>query len=170
MRLFCALLIPVFVWFSSPVSARIYQYRDKDGVAHFTDRLSDIPEDQLPEARPLGEREKRPIPEGPRKIPGKKDEAPGKDQEAAKEKGDGSGQRKEIPIIKNLNREKTALDSEHAKLVEKKKALKNERSTLKTPEEVRAYQEKVRGLNKRIGAYEKRNRSFKKRPADRIKR
>jgi len=35
--------------FSSPiVSAQYYQYTDKNGVKHFTDTLSDVPQDQRP--------------------------------------------------------------------------------------------------------------------------
>ena len=164
MRLPYILFVPLLVWLCSPASARIYQYRDKNGVVHFTDNLSEVPFDQVPEVESRGRDEKDPKAEGTQKGSEEKDRHPGEEKEPGKEAetGDDAGENRDIPIVEKLNREKAALDAEHAGLVKKRKALNRERAALKTPEEVRAYRKKVKELNKRIKAYEKRNRAFQK--------
>jgi hypothetical protein len=164
MRFLNLMWIPLLVWLCSPASARTYQYTDKDGVVHFTDSLSKVPPDQLPDAEPGGGKEGVPAPEGTQKASDQKDVVPAKENGAAKEKETGKGAKENdnVPIIDKMNKEKAALDAEHDKLVKKREALEDKRSTLKTPEEVRAYQKKVKELNKEVEAYDKRNRAFRK--------
>ena len=164
MRLLCFLLIAIFVLFSSPVSAGVYYYRDKSGVLHFTDSVSDIPQDQLPDARRYGKEDKRPMPEEPETSPEQKDEGPGKGKETGKkaEEGDRIKEGKEIPIVERLKKEKAFLDAEHSALMEKREELKKTKPTLNSPEKVRAYQKAMSELNERAKAYNERNGAFQK--------
>jgi len=164
MRLFCFLSIPFLIWLSTPASARMYQYTDKNGVVHFTNSLSKIPDDQLPNARPIGGEVGHTQPEAGQETSEKKDPAPGEEKTAAKgaENGEEIEQGQDAPFVEDINKEKAALDAEHARLEKAKKALQKERDTLKIPEQVKAYQKRVRELNKAIDAYEKRNRAFQK--------
>jgi len=152
MRLSCFLFIAVFVLFSSPVSAGVYYYRDKSGVLHFTDSLSEIPQDRLPEARRYGEGDKHPMPERLENRPGQKDEAPGE----GKEEGKG------LPIFERLNKEKAYLGAERVALMQEGEELKKTKPTVNTPEKVKAYQKAMSGFNKRVGVYNERNRAFQK--------
>jgi len=164
MRLLCFLLIAVFILFSSPVSAGIYYYRDKNGVSHFTDSLSDIPQDQLPEARRYGEEDKSPIPEGLQNSHEQKDKLPGEGKGAGKEaeEGDRSKEDKEIPNVESLNKKKASLEAEHVALMEEREELRKKKPTLNTPEKVRAYQKAMSRFNKRVQAYNERSRAFQK--------
>ncbi len=145
-------LIPVFILLTAPASAQIYKYRDQNGMMHYTDSLSDIPLDNLPEVQI--EMPVNPSPPLEKETP---------DTETDKQKPEKKLEdAKEIPIVEDINKEKAALDKTHVRLMKKKKALKQERETLKTPDQVRKYRKKVTRLNKDIEAYEKRNRAFQK--------
>lgn len=152
MHLLCLLLIAVFVLFSSPVSAGVYYYRDKSGVLHFTDSLSEIPQDRLPETRRYGEEDKRPIPEGLENRPEQKDEAP----------GEGKEESKDLPIFERLNKEKAYLEAEHVALMKEREELKKSKPTVNTREKVKAYQKAMSRFNKRVEVYNERNKAFQK--------
>ena len=156
------LFIFVLIWPWNPVSARVYQYTDKEGVVHFTDNLSEIPYDQLPSVESRGK--KKMDPEG--SDEGSQEEVSPPEAESRREEGAEStkdgGQDTAIPIVEEMNTEKAALDAEHARLMKRREALKKERDTLTTPEQVRAYQKRVKALNKEIESYQERNRAFRK--------
>jgi hypothetical protein len=165
MRLLTILFALLLWWPLTDASGRIYQYTDENGVVHFTDSLSNIPEGQRPEVESIGGEESAPEPQDSEKPPGQEgtgavEEKP-VPQEGAKE-GSELVEDKEIPFIDDLNKERAALEAEHAKLEKKKASLQKKRETLKTPEQVRAYQKKIRDLNREIEAYQKRNRAFQK--------
>ena len=144
--------IPIFVLLATPAPAQIYKYRDQNGMMHYTDSLSDIPPDKLPEVQI--ETPANPSPPPEKETP---------DTETDKQKPEKKPEdAKEIPIVEDINKEKAALDKTHARIMKRKKALKKERETLKTPDQVRKYRKKVTRLNKDIDAYEKRNRAFQK--------
>ena len=154
-------LLSLFLMLSATVAvAQVYQYRDKNGQLHFTDRLSEVPEGQRPSvqkdtdsnAGPEGDRSDRAVFETVK---------PSDDQgEAPQDKS--TDKKVEIPIVEEINKEKASLDNSHAQLMKRKKALKKERETLKTAEQVRVYRKKVARLNKEIDLYAKRNRAFQK--------
>lgn len=147
----------IVVWSWCPAWGRMYQYRDSKGVVHFTDALSKVPHDMLPGVESSGPEKKDSGQETNREEP-----QVHKEGENQGETGDQGEEAREIPLVEELNREKAALDQEHALLVKRKKTLGKERGTLKTPEDVRAYQKKVRSLNRRIAAYERRNKAYRK--------
>jgi hypothetical protein len=166
MRFLTILFALLIGWPLADASGRMYQYTDGDGVVHFTDSLSKIPEEQLPEVESIGGEESPPAPLDSDKPPGQEDEGTAEKREAPQEgaeEGDGTEAEEKIPFIDDLNKERAALEAEHAKLEKRKASLQKERGTLKTPEQVRAYQKKVRKLNKEIEAYQERNRTFQKR-------
>lgn len=165
MRLLTILFALLIGWPLTDASGRMYQYTDGDGVVHFTDSLSKIPEEQLPEVQSIGGEESAPEPQNSEKPAGQEgtgavEEKP-VPQEGSKE-GSELVEDKEIPFIDDLNKERAALEAEHARLKKKKASLQKERNTLKTEEHVRAYQKKIRDLNREIDAYQERNRAFQK--------
>lgn len=159
----------VFLWAfftQSAISAfaQVYQYRDKNGLLHFTNELSEIPEDQKPKVI-MEQPEKAAEPqatEGP--APEKSPLETDKTMEPSSEKppAESPDNPKEIPIVEDLNKEKAALDKIHAQLMKRKRDLQKEKETLKTPEQVRKYQKKTKRLNREIDVYKKRNKAFQK--------
>lgn len=137
-----------FMLFAPSAFAQVYQYWDKNGQLHFTNALSEIPEDQQP----------RVLMKGPEK-PAKPKEADPPKETPQSEIAD---KPREIPLVEDLNEEKAALDKSHARLMKRKKTLKKEKQTLKTPEQVRKYRKRVTRLNDEISVYKKRNSAFQK--------
>jgi hypothetical protein len=147
-----------------PTFAQVYQYRDPNGRLCFTNQLSDVPEDQLPEI--LMKQPKKPVepqkteetapdqnpsgPEMPADPPTETPQAKNPDKPLP------------IPIVEDLNKEKADLDKIHAQLMKRKNKLQKKKETLKTPEQVREYRKKVTRLNDEINAYKKRNNAFQK--------
>jgi hypothetical protein len=165
MQLITILFALLIWWPLTDASGRMYQYTDGDGVVHFTDSLSKIPEEQLPEVQSIGGEESIPEPQDSHKPSGQEDEGPAEEKAAPQEgarNGGEPGEEKEIPFVEDLTKERAALEVEHTRLNKKKASLQEERDTLKTPEQVRAYQKKVRKLNEEIDAYQERNRAFQK--------
>ena len=157
-------LLSLFLMLSATVAvAEVYQYRDKNGQLHFTDRLSEVPEGQRPPVQKDTDSNA-----GPEGVDGYRSDRvafetvkPSDDQgEAPQDKS--TDKKVEIPIVEEINKEKASLDKSHAQLMKRKKALKKERETLKTAEQVRVYRKKVARLNKEIDLYAKRNRAFQK--------
>ena len=153
-----------FMLSAIPVSAKVYQYRDKNGQLHFTNALSGIPEDQQPQV-PMEQPEKPAEPTGTENnAPEKSMPETGKTTDPSKEtpQAEDPGKPEKIPFVEDLNKEKAALDDIHKRLMKRKKELKTEKETLKTPEQVREYQKKVTRLNKEIEVYKNRNKAFQK--------
>ncbi len=157
-------LVMFFMLTGVPSFAKVYQYRDQNGQLCFTNQLSDVPEDQLPEvlmkqpeksaeAQKTGEKATERNPSEPEKTTELPTETPG---------AESPDKPVPIPIVEDLNKEKAALDKIHAALMKRKKDLQKEKETLKTPEQVREYQKKVTRLNNEIDNYTKRNTAFQK--------
>ncbi len=161
-------LVMFFMLMAIPSFAQVYQYRDQNGRLCFTNQLSDVPEDQLPEvlmkqakksmeAQKTGEKAMDRNPSEPEKTTELPTETPGTET---------PGKPASTPIVEDLNKEKAALDKIYAELMKRKKDLKKEKETLKTPEEVKKYRKKVTRLNKEIDDYKKRNTAFQKNADD----
>ncbi|MCP4579682.1 MAG: DUF4124 domain-containing protein [Deltaproteobacteria bacterium] len=137
-----------------PAFSQVYQYRDPNGRLCFTNQLSDVPEDQLPEI--LMKEPKKPAdqnpsePEMPADPPTETPQAKNPDKPLP------------IPIVGDLNKEKADLEKIHAQLMKRKNKLQKKKGALKTPEQVREYRKKVTQLNDEINAYKKRNNAFQK--------
>ncbi len=160
----CVFLTAIFLLCTTSAFAQIYQYRDKNGRLHFTDELSEIPEDQQPQALMKQ-------PEKPAEPKEAKDKAPGRNLPEPEKATDPTVEKPQeqspdkpppIPIVDDLNKEKAALDKTHAQLMKRKKNLQKEKETLKTPEQVREYRKKVTRLNDEIDIYKNRNQAFQK--------
>ncbi|MCG6879553.1 MAG: DUF4124 domain-containing protein [Deltaproteobacteria bacterium] len=152
----------IFILYTTSAFAQIYQYRDKNGRLHFTNEISEIPEDQQPQVL-MKQPEKPAEPkEAKDKVPGQNPPEPEKATDPPAEKPQSQNPEKpaSIPIIEDLNREKAALDKIHAKLMERKRDLQKEKESLKTPEQVREYRKKVTRLNNEIDIYKARNKAF----------
>jgi hypothetical protein len=158
----CILVVSLLAWPCSPTSARTYQYIDRNGVVHFTDSLSKIPDDHLPVTQPTVGEENDAGPEGSQEAAGQGGAGPGEEEAPVKEteKEDAAEGVREIPLMEDLNKEKANLDTDHARLAKQRKALTKERDTLKTVEQVKEHQKRVNELNKQIDAYDKRNRAY----------
>jgi len=135
----------ILFFFCSPLSAEYYQYKDKDGVVHFTDNLGDVPEEQRAEVNRYEEIEEKP------------------NKKISKSNQDGDGKEIETLLhLQALNREKEFLDKDYERLVTKKQRLKKEKASLATSVEVTAYQNKIKRLNQEIFEFEERRKKFEK--------
>lgn len=147
-----------------PAFAQVYQYRDPNGRLCFTNQLSDVPEDQLPEV--LMKQPKKPAepPETGEKETDQNPSEPKKTTDPPTQTPQTKNPDKPlpIPIVEDLNKEKADLDKIHAQLMKRKNKLQKEKETLKTPEQVREYRKKVTRLNHEVDDYTKRNNAFQK--------
>mgnify|MGYP006971745863 CR=1 FL=1 len=157
----------VFLLMALPCNAvaEFFKYVDENGFVHYTEFLSEVPRDQLlkvnnylEEDDLLTEAERE---EKASKLAAEKAEA----QELARVEEEirktEVEEEKNIPVLSEMNQEKSALDQEFAKLMEEKKVLTYTRKNLKTTEEAEKYQADVKSLNSRIESYEARRKVFK---------
>jgi hypothetical protein len=136
MKLKYVLIVTVFYILSAAsVSAEYYQWIDQDGIKHFTDDVSEIPEDQRP-----GLNIYKSI-----KTPDKK--KPDKNK---------SDKNKNIITSESLVIKKDALDIEYDNLVEKKEALKEQKKGLSK----KKYNKLVTELNIAIQKYQKKTDEY----------
>ena len=96
-----------FMVSATPSFAQIYQYRDKDGRLHFTNELSEVPEDQQPEIL-MKEPNTAATPKGGEGKTTAEKDSPDTEKEAPQAKRPDKPD--EIPLVKNLNEEKAALE------------------------------------------------------------
>ena len=136
MKIKYALIVTVFYILSAAsVSAEYYQWIDQDGIKHFTDNVSEIPEDQRP-----GLNIYKSI-----KTPEKKKSDINKPEK-----------KKNLITHESLVKKKDALDIEYNNLVKKKETLiKQEKSLDKTK-----YNKLVTELNIVIQKYQKKTDEY----------
>ncbi len=131
MKLEYALIITVFcIWSAVSVSAEYYQWIDKDGVKHFTDNVSEIPEDQRPGLNIY-----------------KSIETPEKNKPAINK----PDKKKDLITHEFLVLKKDALDIESDNLVKKRETLRKQKKSLNG----KKYNKLVTELNIEILEYQK---------------
>jgi len=135
-----------------------YKYRDENGVVHFTDNLTHVPENQRPDVKRCkgqGIYNQDRIKKTDRKISTYSEKKPEKENSKIIK-----------TLYKDLFKIKTSLDKEHAKLVAEKKTLLIKKPRRGNRASENAYQQKNKALKERIAAYEKRRIIFQKKVDD----
>ena len=136
MKLKYALIVTVFYILSATsVSAEYYQWIDQDGIKHFTDDVSEIPEDQRP-----GLNIYKSIKTPEKKKPDK--------NKIDKNKPD---KKKNFITPESLVQKKDALDVESDNLVKKRETLRKQKKSLSG----KKYNKLVTELNIEIQKYQK---------------
>jgi len=134
-----------------PSGAEFYQYKDQAGELHFTDNLSNVPEDQRIDIK------------GMQEIPPAEREMGLNDSPSIGPTSDGiTWNRKLQNKAESLNNERTALEGKFQALQEEKRHLGASGPVLESHAEKRAQQAQVEALNRKIVEYEKQRKQFEK--------
>jgi len=155
MRIAGLLSIIFYLCFSSFVYAEFYRYTDENGVARFTDDLTQVPEEQRPKVKAY---EETIFPQDLTvlKEDGKSDE--GEEEEVDIE----VEETRDLTDLERLNKKKARLDKEYAGLVKEKNLLLESKEGMESESDLIAYNEKIVSLNERISEFEKRRWEFSK--------
>ena len=136
MKLKYALIVTVFYILSAAsVSAEYYQWIDQDGIKHYTDNVSEIPEDQRPG---LNIYKSIKTPEGKKPDINKPEK------------------KKNLITHESLVKKKDALDIEYANLVKKNETLREQEKSLDKTK----YNKLVTELNIVIQKYQKKTDEY----------
>lgn len=162
----------MFVFFLpiNPVWAEMYRFKDKDGVVHFTDNLTDVSANQrqgmtvyenesalaIPTATELSSGQN--LQSGQNLKLSEKSQTCNSTLDTQQPEGPSSDPSR----INQLLKIKTALDEENAQFLKESLVLSEEKKTLSDNDSVRAYNDKVNTLNARVDDYEKRRAAFQK--------
>ena len=141
----------LYILSASSVSAEYYHYVDKDGIKHYTDNISEVPEDQRPNLN---------IHKSIQTSPGKK--PPGKEQIETRD----------TITLKSLEIKKNEIVNEYNALVKRNKTLAEQKKTINDKEynelagqlniEIKQYQEKKEAFEKLVEQYNKQISSSEK--------
>ena len=148
------------------ISSEYYQYKDKNGVVHFTDDLSEIPKDQREKVtsfESLTSEGVRAVTIIKRKKKNFYDDQSEKEEQVLDEgeslKSDAMDD-KLLQTSASLQRERAELEQVFENLQKKRTSLTEMLVRKKTPEEKQTYMEKVNQLNVEIKEYEDRQKQF----------
>ncbi len=138
--------------FSMSASAEYYRYIDKDGNVHFTDDLTNVPENQRTDIHEYtgfqGDLNDQQKAEKPRPIL-EKEQVKNKP-----EKNDFSD------IKKRLDQEKEKLEEEYRTLMEEKKQVAKDKNKYRSKSRARKYNKVILEFNEKIEDYERRKKLF----------
>jgi len=147
---FC-LLIVTLILSSFPAFASVYKYVDESGNVHFTDDMTNVPQEQR---SPALNNETTPARSTQKEAsPDLNPPAPDEKEQAAKSKIE--------DVLNQLNKEnvqlkekKAQLDLEYATLKQQKSLLDEERKSLTGDEQISKYNNKIKVFNQSSRAYE----------------
>ncbi len=146
--------------FSAPSFGEMYRYRDEKGNLHFTDDITQVPEDQQDQIQSMPS-----IQTTPDEPPPPKSTEPSR----AKDNYDIYISPTEVwedridSIRQELDRTKAELEKEYATLMKKKEQLQLQIPEGGSERDIRRYEDKIRELNGQIGEYQKKALDFQKR-------
>jgi len=139
---------------TAAASAECYKYRDEDGHLHFTDDMSNVPVEKLPEVESFESVDKEPV-----RPPRRSDAAASSAKPTASpHTWDGRLRIK----VEDLEKEKKKLDRTFSELQKQKAALQQKAPEKMGPSEREAYQAQVKELNARIKKYDRKREEFEK--------
>ena len=152
------LILLSIVLFSMSASAEYYRYIDKDGNVHYTDDLTNVPENQRTD---INEYTGFQDSSNDQEKDEQKEETPQPllEKEQVKNKPDTD---KFSEIKKQLDQEKEKLDEEYRTLMEEKKQLIEDEKKLKSGKAAKKYNKVVLKFNEKIEDYERRKNLFNK--------
>lgn len=118
MKVINCFLMGMIFWAASPAGAEVYRYVDDKGIAHFTNDLSTIPDNKLPEVVERREDPRGTAGEASVGVP-LRSPTPGNDPEEEIRKA-------ETFRKKKLNADKAALEAEYGRLLKDKADIDND--------------------------------------------
>lgn len=153
--IFCLILLH-----AAPAAAEeLYQYKDQNGHMHFTDDLSDVPENQRPKIKSFQE-----IP--PSKKGNASDDNQANHSNSQKSAPSGSTWNGKLEQkADSLEKQRNALNRKYEKLRSEKQALEPPPASASHAEK-REYQSRVEELNRKITAYKKQKKQFEEQVFD----
>ncbi len=142
--------------FSMSASAEYYRYIDKDGNVHFTDDLTNVPENQRTDIHEYNGFQGDP--DDQQKDEQKAEEPqPLIEKEEVKNKPDINDFSE---IKKRLDQEKEKLDEEYRALLEEKKEIAKDKNKYRSKSRAKKYDKVILEFNDKIEDYERRKKLF----------
>ena len=150
------LILLSMVLFSMSASAEYYRYLDKNGNVHFTDDLTNVPEDQRTNINEYtgfqgGSNDQE------------KDEQKAEESKSIIEKEEGKNKadiNEFSEIKKRLDQEKEKLDEEYRTLMEEKNEIEKNKNKYRSKSQAKKYNKVILEFNEKIEDYEKRKNLF----------
>jgi len=173
----------VLFLFSIPAHAEFYQYKDDNGVVHYTDNYSTIPApyrsqvESHAETPPDATREAATA--KPQASEKEKSAPPAWNQDSEEEKetqdnvvpepteasAEGGQKESKTEWLKEqragLLKRKEQLDRQHENLIKERQELQSKRDKMEEPAEIEAYNQKVQELNEKITQYQEKQSALK---------
>jgi hypothetical protein len=146
------------VLFSMSASADYYRYIDKDGNVHYTDDLTNVPENQRTD---INEYTGYQNDSNDQEKDERKEETPQPllEQEQVKNKPDMD---KFSEIKKQLDQKKKKLDEEYKALMEERKNIEKNKNKYRSKSQAKKYNKAILEFNGKIEDYERRKNLFNK--------
>ena len=150
------LILLSMVLFSMSASAEYYRYLDKNGNVHYTDDLTNVPEDQRTNINEYtgfqnGSNDQE------------KDEQKAEESKPLIENEEGKN-KPDIndfsEIKKRLDQEKEKLDEEYRALMEEKNEIEKNKNKYRSKSQAKKYNKVILEFNEKIGDYERRKDVF----------
>ena len=138
---------------SSLSYGEFYRYKDHQGIFHYTDNISDVPENQRPTVKEYIEVISTQVPQAHQVESLPVIQA----RETTDEKESAEDHLEQIEKLKAL---RTELDREYQQLIKEKERLSKENNKRKNSAEVKIYRQERTQLNQRIKTYEGRREAF----------
>ncbi|MCF8024807.1 MAG: DUF4124 domain-containing protein [Desulfobacteraceae bacterium] len=143
--------------------AELYQYKDSEGVIHYTDDFGSIPESYRNNVKIQSEIKSAPPEKKEDKESGRNQQEDSKEQSAEKSQVKEKDNKELLEKRQNLINQRKALQEEYKQLKEERERLLNNPPDDSAPAaQKREYSQKVQEVNNRIETYQKKAEAFEK--------